>query len=76
MKQALVFLDQEIRENGWDAKFVLNVHDEAQFEVREDQAKELAQICEDCMKLAGEHFNFRIPIEGESKIGKTWKDTH
>ena len=76
MKRWLIEVMKVVDARGLDATPVLNVHDEAQFEVREDQAEELAQICEDCMKLAGEHFNFRIPIEGESKIGKTWKDTH
>ncbi len=39
MKQALVFLDESIRRNKLDAKFVVNVHDEFQLEVKEEHAQ-------------------------------------
>ncbi len=38
MKKALVLLDSYARQYDLDYKFVLNVHDEFQCEVREDQA--------------------------------------
>lgn len=76
MKQWLNLVMAEVKARGLDATPVLNVHDEGQFEVREDQAEEFAKLCEDMMPLAGEHFNFKIPITGESKIGDTWRDTH
>jgi hypothetical protein len=25
---------------------------------------------------AGEHYNLRIPIEAEAKVGQTWADVH
>jgi len=76
MKQWAVLVMDEIAKSGLDATPVLNIHDEGQFEVREDQAEEFAKICEECMPLAGEAFNFRIKIEGEAKIGNTWEETH
>lgn len=76
MKQWVVLVMDEIAKSGLDATPVLNIHDEGQFEVREDQAEEFAKICEECMPLAGEAFNFRIKIEGEAKIGNTWEETH
>ncbi len=76
MKQWAVLVMDEIAKSGLDATPVLNIHDEGQFEVREDQAEEFAKICEACMPLAGEAFNFRIKIEGEAKIGNTWEETH
>lgn len=76
MKRWFIEVMEEIDRRGLDACPVLNIHDEAQFEVREDQAEELAKICEDCMPKAGAFFKFRIPIEGEAKIGDNWKETH
>jgi len=76
MKRWLIEVMLEVDKRGLDCTPVLNVHDEAQFEVRKDQVDEVAKICEDMMLVAGEYFNFRIPIEGESKIGKTWEETH
>ena len=35
-----LWLDELIKEKGYDAKFVANVHDEWQLEVREDQAED------------------------------------
>ena len=76
MKQWAVLVMDEIAKRGLDATPVLNIHDEGQFEVHEDDAEEFAKLCEECMPLAGEAFDFRIKIEGEAKIGKTWKETH
>ena len=76
MKRWLIEVMEEVDKRGLDATPVLNIHDEAQFEVREDQAEELAEICEACMNRAGEYFKFRIPIDGEAKIGMTWAQTH
>lgn len=76
MKRWLIEVWDEIQRRGLDATPVLNIHDEAQFEVREDQAEELAKICEECMPKAGAYFKFRIPIEGEAKIGDNWAETH
>jgi DNA polymerase-1 len=76
MKQWANLVMAEIKKSGIDATPVLNIHDEGQFEVREDQAEEFAKICEDCMPLAGDAFGFRIPIAGEAKIGDNWSQTH
>ena len=76
MKRWLIEVMREVLKRGLDACPVLSVHDEAQFEVREDQAEELAKICEESMPKAGEYFKFRIPIQGEAKIGDNWNNTH
>lgn len=76
MKQWLVLVMEQIELHWLDAKPVLNIHDEAQFEVREDHAQGVADICEAMMPKAGEYFNFKIPIEGEAKIGNNWSETH
>ena len=76
MKRWLIEVMKRVDERGLDANPVLNIHDEAQFDVHEDDAEEMAALCEECMPIAGEYFKFRIPIEGEAKIGNNWAETH
>jgi len=52
------------------------IHDEWQSEVREDQAEEFGQIQRQSIIDAGIQLRLRCPMDGEYKIGKTWKETH
>jgi DNA polymerase I len=76
MKQALVILDSYLRKNKLDAKFVANVHDEWQIEVREDQAEQVGKLGVQAIEEAGKFFDLRCPLTGEYNVGKTWGDTH
>jgi len=81
-KQWLVFLEAELQKHfkhGWDGDYCFCAwsHDEVQIACRtEETARKVAEIATNCVLLAGQHFNFRCPTAGESKIGKTWADTH
>lgn len=61
---------------GRDFKQILWVHDEIQMTTRPDIADQMGGIMLRACLLAGEHFNFNLPVEAEYKVGKTWKDTH
>ena len=76
MKQALVLLEKDIRMNKLRAKFVANVHDEWQIECHPDDAEEVGKLAVSSIRAAGEHFNLRCPLDGEYKIGKSWRHTH
>ena len=76
MKQALVLFHEKIVYNNWYVKFVANVHDEFQFETRPDIAQVVGEAARQSIVEAGEFFNLRCPLDGEYKIGKTWKETH
>ena len=76
MKVWLIEVMKKIREENLQAFPVLNIHDEAQFEVLEAHAERVAEICEECMPIAGEKLGFKCRIDGEAKIGTSWKDTH
>ena len=76
MKQALTLLEKYAKIYSIDYKFVLNVHDEFQMEVRADQAEQLGQLAVDCIKRAGVDFELNCPLDGEYKVGKTWAQTH
>ena len=76
MKQALVMLDDVLRLNAMDYKFVANIHDEWQIEVPKDKADFIGNFAVDSIVKAGTHFNLRCPLDGEYKIGDNWSETH
>ena len=76
MKQALIILDRYAILWGIDYKFVGNIHDEFQVEVREDQASKFGALAASCIEAAGIHFKLRCPLAGEFKVGNSWADTH
>lgn len=80
MKKALCILADDIEAKGWkineDIAFVLNVHDEYQAEVKEELVDEYKVMAVEAIRKAGEYFGFRCPLDGESKVGENWYDTH
>jgi len=76
MKQALIILDKYATMYRLDYKFVGNVHDEFQVEVREDQAERFGALAASCIEAAGIHFNLRCPLAGDYKVGANWAETH
>ena len=76
MKKALCLLDEYAKKWKLDYKFVANVHDELQVEVREEQAEKFGQLAVSCMEAAGIHFKLNCPLAGEFKIGDNWSETH
>ena len=76
MKRALIMLQSLIKLNTLDARFVANIHDEWQMEVREDIADFVGERAVGCIIKAGEYYNLRCPMDGEYKIGDNWSETH
>ena len=76
MKKALCIFYDKIKANKWPVKLVANVHDEFQFECAKEVAEEAGKAARMSIIEAGEHYNLRCPLDGEYKIGRTWKETH
>jgi DNA polymerase I-like protein with 3'-5' exonuclease and polymerase domains len=80
MKKALCILADDIEAKGWkindDVAFVLNVHDEYQAEIKPELVDEYKVMAVEAIRKAGEYFGFRCPLDGESKVGENWYDTH
>lgn len=76
MKAALVLLERYIREAGYDAHFVCNIHDEWQIEVREDQAESVGKLGVKAIQDAGNMLNLHCRLDGEYSIGDGWHETH
>jgi len=76
MKQGLVLLDELLKLNTINYKFVANIHDEWQIEVKESQAEFAGELAVNSLIKAGEHLNLRCPMDGEYKVGGNWSETH
>ena len=76
MKKALVLFEQKIRQNKWDVKLVVNVHDELQWETTPELAEVTGKACVESIEEAGKFFNLRCPVTGEYKYGYSWRETH
>ena len=76
MKYVLVEMDKQFKKEGFDYRFVGNIHDEVQIEVKEDEAERMAKKAESIFIQVGEAMSMRIKMEGEAKIGDNWYDTH
>ena len=76
MKQALIILDKRIKDKGLDAKFVANVHDEWQLEVREDQADEVGKLGVIAIRETTCSLELKCPLDGEYNVGNNWAETH
>ena len=76
MKKAMCILQDLINLNTLDAKFVANIHDEWQIQVKESQADFVGRLGVQAIEKASEYFNMRCPLTGEYKIGDNWYETH
>ena len=78
MKHALVIFDWAMSNNGHKHvfRYMLNVHDEWQFETEPSHANAVGMVACDSMRLAGEQLGIRVPLTGEYKIGNNWKECH
>lgn len=78
MKKALIYVDEEIRRRRLTKEIlkVADIHDEWQWRVRNKVVQEFTDLALPCFPLSGQYFNYRVPIEGDVKVGKTWATTH
>jgi DNA polymerase I-like protein with 3'-5' exonuclease and polymerase domains len=76
MKEWLVVFDNHLTIGKYPAKFVANVHDEVQIEVKETFAEDVAKIGVDCFDIVTANLSLRCPLAGDYKIGNNWSETH
>lgn len=61
---------------GYIVRRVIYMHDEYQYECSEEIAEEVSRMIEKAIEKAGETLKLKIPLAGEGKVGKNWKETH
>ena len=89
MDYAGCFMDRWLGEMYWDdlrrpyyiyKGFVVRrigyFHDELEYECEEAVAEEVARMIEQAITKAGEYLKLKVPLVGEGKVGKSWKETH
>lgn len=76
MKMTLVKVWRAIKARGLDALQVGFIHDEIQYDCHPDCAEEVARLFNQAISESGKFLKFIIPMEGDSKVGPTWAQTH
>lgn len=72
LKKAIINISKNIKKEGYDAKTVLNIHDEVVIEVREDQAEEVAATVSKSMIDAWDYFFTDVPMVAQSSVDYCW----
>jgi DNA polymerase-1 len=75
-KQWIVETHKLMREHNIKFTQVAMVHDEIQASVPAEQAEQAGKLMVQAAKNAGEVLKFRIPVDAEYSVGKSWLDTH
>lgn len=70
IKLAMIELDRRLAD-GFEARMILQVHDELLFEAPEKELPRLKQLVKEVME--GAH-KFRVPLLTETKSGPNWRD--
>jgi len=78
IKKATCILWDDLRAEGLNqyVQQVAHVHDEYQLLVKKGYEEDVGRIAVDAFRRAGEYFHFRIPLDGEYKVGRNWAETH
>ncbi|MBQ6395048.1 MAG: DNA polymerase I, partial [Atopobiaceae bacterium] len=71
IKIAMVLVEERLRNSGMSGKLILQIHDELDFEVREDEAVDLARLVQETMEGVVE---LRVPLLTEASFGSTWAE--
>lgn len=62
--------------NGFKVRRLSQVHDEHSWECEDGIQDYVVKVAVDAIVKAGEVLKLSLPLDGEGKIGKTWKDVH
>ena len=76
MKEAMILLDENVTAEDLDAMKVLDMHDEAQWEVSLKDCKSFMELAEDSLVQSGTNLKVNVPLAATSKMGLNWRDTH
>ena len=71
IKLAMIDLDRRLREEGWQAKMVLQVHDELVLDAPPEEIAALANLVRECMAQVA---SLRVPLKVDVEVGDNWSD--
>ncbi len=73
MKIAMIEVDRRLRAGTWDARIVLQVHDELVLEVSKTDAEAVQKMVVEAMSSAAE---LAVPLAVDAATGPSWFDAH
>jgi DNA polymerase-1 len=77
MKKAAIITAEQVRRRKLDILKVGDIHDEWQNDALKIHADEFVEdVCPQAFNASGQFFNYRLPIDCDSKVGLTWAETH
>jgi DNA polymerase-1 len=71
IKQAMILIDQALRDGGFQARMLLQIHDELVFEAPADEVPSLAALVDRAMRGALE---LSVPLKVDLAAGTIWLD--
>lgn len=74
IKQAMIYIDKEIKAKGLKSTMLLQVHDELNFSVPQEELEEMKILIRTCMERAGEGLS--VPLEVGLGVGTNWLEAH
>ena len=69
----MVAVHQWLPSSGFDARLIMQVHDELILEVKAEQAEALAEALKQQMQDAAE---LKVPLLVEAGVGDNWQQAH
>jgi DNA polymerase-1 len=73
IKRAMIEVHRWLSQSKFEARLLLQVHDELVFEVRRELAEELIAQVRDLMSVAAE---LRVPLKVDAGTGENWDEAH
>ena len=71
IKLAMINVSRRLKDGGYDAKLVMQVHDELIIEAHKDCAEKIKNLLVDCMENA---VSLSVPMSVEANFGVNWYD--
>ena len=73
IKMAMIRMNTELETHNFDAKMILQVHDELVFEVHKDQVAPFMSFVKELMCKTLE---LKVPLEVDVGYGENWEEAH
>jgi DNA polymerase-1 len=70
MKKAMIEVDRRLREGGYRARMLLQVHDELLLEVPEEESEQVRALVVEIMETAGDVL--QVPVIADASLGVNW----
>jgi DNA polymerase I-like protein with 3'-5' exonuclease and polymerase domains len=76
MKKSMIILDELVKLENLDVVKVIDQHDEAQADVLPEHVERYKELAVQSIRLAGEYFKLKVPLDAEASHGANWSETH